>query len=53
MPRLHARSGHDPYEMKNLATEPDYKDVLIEMLAGMMLESARTEPRLPRRFSWC
>jgi arylsulfatase A-like enzyme len=42
----------DPYEMKNLAAEPEYKDVLVEMLAGMMMESARTEPRLPRRFSW-
>lgn len=44
---------NDPYEMKNLAAEPDYKDVLVEMLAGMVMEIARTEPRLPRRFSGC
>ena len=40
-------------EMTNLADEPDYKHVLAEMLAGMMMESARTEPRLPRRVAGC
>jgi len=44
---------NDPYEMSNLAKDPDYKDVLVDMLAGMVMEICRTEPRLPRRLCGC
>lgn len=41
----------DPYEMNNLADDPDYQNVVGEMLNEMVQQINRTEPRLPRRFS--
>lgn len=42
----------DPYEMNNLAHDPDHQDVVREMLNEMVQQINRTEPRLPRRFSY-
>ena len=41
----------DPHERNNLAEDPAHAGVVREMLAGLLHELNRTEPRTPRRFS--
>lgn len=44
---------NDPYELQNLADTDEGRKVLPELLAQLLDEVNRTEPRMPRRFSGC
>jgi arylsulfatase A-like enzyme len=43
--------NEDPWEMRNLATEEEYRDIVRSLLSELLREISRTEPRLPRRYS--
>jgi arylsulfatase len=44
---------NDPCEMQNLADTDEGRKVLPDLLAQLLDEINRTEPRMPRRFSGC